>query len=189
MTSVIKAQPSYRYSFSSSSSDGLLLRLQGALLWQRESLILFGRSVLVPRQVAFVADKGLCYRYSGKDHHGHGWPIWLLPIKKEAESLAGQSFNAVLLNWYQNGNEYMGWHADDEKILGPAPVVAMLSLGVTRPFLFRLKANHTIKHSIELENNSWLIMAADTQVFWQHTLPVRKRVKEERISLTFRLLL
>lgn len=83
----------------------------------------------------------------------------------------------------------MGWHADDEKILGPAPVVAMLSLGATRPFVFRLKANHSIKHNVELENESWLIMAASTQVLWQHSLPVRKRIKEERISLTFRLLL
>lgn len=150
---------------------------------------MFGRSIQVPRQVAFVANAGVCYRYSGKDHLGTGWPGWLLPLKEEAESLAQQSFNAVLLNWYQNGEEYMGWHADDEKSLGPAPVVAMLSLGAQRPFLFRLKANHHIKHSVELEDKSWLVMSASTQVLWQHSLPIRKRIKEERISLTFRLLL
>jgi alkylated DNA repair dioxygenase AlkB len=83
----------------------------------------------------------------------------------------------------------MGWHADDEKSLGPAPVVAMLSLGASRPFLFRLKANHQIKHSVKLEDASWLVMSASTQVLWQHSLPVRKRIKAERISLTFRLLL
>ncbi|WP_441806209.1 alpha-ketoglutarate-dependent dioxygenase AlkB family protein [Marinomonas foliarum] len=181
--------PSYRYSFSSSSPQALMPQLQSGLSWERESLKMFGREVSVPRQVAFIADLGVCYRYSGKDHLGSGWPEWLLAIKEEAESLAHQSFNAVLLNWYQDGEEYMGWHADDEKILGPAPVVAMLSLGATRPFVFRLKANHSIKHNVELENESWLIMAASTQVLWQHSLPVRKRIKEERISLTFRLLL
>ena len=164
-------------------------QLQSRLFWERESLTMFGREVSVPRQVAFIADEGVCYRYSGKDHLGTGWPDWLLAIKKEAESLAQQPFNAVLLNWYQDGDEYMGWHADDEKALGPAPVVAMLSLGATRPFLFRLKANHVIKHKVELEHASWLIMSASTQVLWQHSLPVRKRIKEERISLTFRLLL
>ncbi|UTV98338.1 alpha-ketoglutarate-dependent dioxygenase AlkB [Marinomonas rhizomae] len=185
----MEARPSYRYSFSSSSLPSLMSQLKSDVLWERESLTMFGRDVLVPRQVAFIADHGVCYRYSAKDHHGFGWPDWLLPIKKEAEQHACQSFNAVLLNWYQDGDEYMGWHADDEKILGPAPVVAMLSLGVSRPFLFRLKVNHQIKHSVELENGSWLVMSASTQVLWQHSLPVRKRIKEERISLTFRLLL
>lgn len=189
MNSLMEARPSYRYSFSSSSSQALLPRLKDGLLWERESLSMFGRDVLVPRLVAFVADHGLHYRYSGKDHIGVGWPEWLLSVKAEAEAQAGQAFNAVLLNWYQNGEDYMGWHSDDEKTLGPAPVVAMLSLGVERPFLFRLKVNHKIKHSQVLENGSWLIMSASTQVLWQHSLPIRKRIKEERMSLTFRLLL
>ncbi|MDP5057177.1 MAG: alpha-ketoglutarate-dependent dioxygenase AlkB [Marinomonas hwangdonensis] len=185
----MKTQPSYRYSFSSSSLALSLDRLKADLLWERESLMMFGRPVLVPRNVAFVADQGVIYRYSGKDHIGEGWPDWLLAAKAEAEGVAQQAFNAVLLNWYQNGEEYMGWHSDDEKSLGPAPVVAMLSLGATRSFLFRLKKKPSIKHSIELENASWLVMSASTQVMWQHCLPVRKRVKEERISLTFRLIL
>jgi alkylated DNA repair dioxygenase AlkB len=150
---------------------------------------MFGRDVAVPREVAFVADQGACYRYSGKDHYGDGWPDCLLPLKQEAEKQAGQTFNCVLLNWYKDGTDYMGWHSDDEKTLGPAPVVAMLSLGVTRSFLFRLKSNHKVKHCMELENASWLIMHPSTQILWQHSLPVRKRIKEERISLTFRLLL
>jgi alkylated DNA repair dioxygenase AlkB len=164
-----------------------LLKLN--LPWERESLKMFGHDVLVPRQVAFIADEDICYRYSGKDHHGRGWPDWLLLAKIEAEKLADQSFNSVLLNWYQHGEEYMGWHSDDEKQLGPAPVVAMLSFGVKRPFVFRLKENHKVKHSVEVEDRSWLIMSSSTQVLWQHSLPVRKKIKEERISLTFRLLL
>lgn len=163
--------------------------LKFKILWERESLSLFGRDVLVPRKVAFVANTGTCYRYSGKDHHGEGWPEWLLPVKKEAEALAQQPFNSVLLNWYKDGEDYMGWHSDDEKVLGPAPIVAMLSLGAQRDFLFRLKTDHKMKHKIELEDASWLIMNASTQVLWQHSLPIRKRIKEERISLTFRLLL
>ncbi|MGB0781930.1 MAG: alpha-ketoglutarate-dependent dioxygenase AlkB family protein [Marinomonas sp.] len=166
-----------------------MLSLKALLPWERETLPMFGRDIAVPRKVAFVADKGVCYRYSGKDHDGVGWPEWLLPIKEEAERVAQQAFNSVLLNWYQDGEDYMGWHADNEKVLGPAPVVAMLSLGVSRPFLFRLKTNHKIKHSVELEHGSWLVMSASTQVLWQHALPKRKAIKEERISLTFRLLL
>lgn len=163
--------------------------LKTELHWEREQLSMFGRHILVPRRVAFVAQEGCCYRYSGKDHQGDGWPEWLLPIKEEAERVAEQVFNSVLLNWYQDGEEYMGWHSDDEKSLGPAPVIAMLSLGAPRSFVFRLKSDHSVKHSVELEDGSWLVMSASTQVLWQHTLPVRKRVKQERISLTFRHLL
>ncbi|GAB3484762.1 alpha-ketoglutarate-dependent dioxygenase AlkB [Marinomonas epiphytica] len=150
---------------------------------------MFGKKVAVPRKVAFVAQKGLGYRYSGKDHWGVGWPDELRVLKDQAEALAGQEFNSVLLNWYQNGEDYMGWHADNERVLGPAPQVAMLSLGVSRDFVFRLKKNPKIKHSLLLEGGSWLVMEASTQVLWEHSLPVRKRVMQERISLTFRLLL
>lgn len=150
---------------------------------------MFGREVSVPRKVAFLGDHGLCYRYSGKDHYAHGWPDWLLDAKQEAERLSGQRFNCVLVNWYQDGDDYMGWHSDSESVLGPAPVVAMLSLGAPRDFVFRLKGNHKIKHEVCLADASWLVMGASTQALWQHSLPKRKKVKEERISLTFRLLL
>jgi len=185
----METTPSYRYSFFSSSEQALMSLLKRDLLWERETLSMFGRDVVVPRKVSFVAEKGLRYRYTGKDHYGFGWPEWLLPVKAEAEQLAGQSFNCVLLNWYQNGEEYMGWHSDNEKSLGPAPVVAMLSLGAERDFIFRLKSDHKVKHQVLLEKRSWLIMNPSTQLLWQHSLPVRKRIKEERISLTFRLLL
>ncbi|MGO3345152.1 MAG: alpha-ketoglutarate-dependent dioxygenase AlkB family protein [Marinomonas sp.] len=185
----LASRPSYLYSFSSSSWLTLLSRLKTDLEWHQEVLMMFGKAVCVPRKVAFLADKECCYSYSGKDHYGVGWPDWLLEVKQEAEYVSGQEFNSVLVNWYQDGEDYMGWHADDEKILGPAPVIAMLSLGVARDFLFRRKSDHSVKHSIGLENATWLIMGASTQVLWQHSLPKRKRVKEERISLTFRLLL
>lgn len=185
----MKLQPSYRYSKCHSSQQQWLSYLKSELDWQQEKLRMFGKQVPVPRKVAFVADEGLGYRYSGKDHWGQGWPTPLLELKQEAEKQARQRFNCVLLNWYQNGNDYMGWHADNEAILGPAPQVAMLSLGASRDFVFRLKNNPKIKHSLVLEGGSWLIMGASTQVLWQHTLPVRKGVQQERISLTFRLLL
>lgn len=167
----------------------LLPCLKKNLEWNQEKIIMFGREVSVPRKVAFLGDHGLCYRYSGVDHYAQGWPDWLLSIKQEAECLSGQRFNCVLLNWYQDGDDYMGWHSDSEATLGPAPMVAMLSLGAQREFVFRLKGNHKIKHTVSLTNESWLVMCESTQVLWQHSLPKRKKVKEERISLTFRLLL
>ncbi|GAM62570.1 alkylated DNA repair protein alkB [Vibrio ishigakensis] len=33
-------------------------------------------------------------------------------------------FNSVLVNLYRNGDDYMGWHSDNEKELGVNPVIA-----------------------------------------------------------------
>ena len=49
------------------------------------------------------------------------------------------NFNTCLLNYYPSGADGMGYHADDEKELGHQPVIASLSLGATRKFVFKHK--------------------------------------------------
>ena len=46
-------------------------------------------------------------------------------------------FNSVLANLYRDGRDCMGWHSDDEPELGPAPVIASVSLGATRRFVLK----------------------------------------------------
>ncbi|TDO98721.1 alpha-ketoglutarate-dependent dioxygenase AlkB family protein [Marinomonas balearica] len=179
----------YRYIPPSSSNGDNFQLLRQKIDWQQESLTMFGKDILVPRLVSFIADAGLQYTYSGKTHSGYGWPDWMKVFKLQAELLTGQTYNSVLANLYRHGEDYMGWHSDNERELGPAPVVVTYSVGATRDFLFRLKRDHKTKTSIKLENESWLIMSASAQVLWQHSLPVRKKVTEERISLTFRQIL
>jgi alkylated DNA repair dioxygenase AlkB len=178
--------PPYRY-FSDETIDStaLLQHLQH-LPWQQEQLFLFGRWVAVPRRVLFFADIGVTYRYSGVDHIGRGWPDSLKPLKQKAEYYAQQTFNSVLLNRYQTGDDYMGWHSDDEVCLGPAPTIAMLSLGCARDFLFRVKTAPKKHHSLQVTDSSWLIMLPPTQALWQHSLPKRKKANGIRVSLTFR---
>lgn len=154
--------------------------------------MMFGRAVPVPRQVAFFADKGVSYRYSGRNHLGTGWPDWLTDYRVQAERLCLQSFNSVLLNYYADGDEYMGWHSDDEIELGPAPRIAMYSIGAAREFMFREKRGlkkSSQKHTLTVESGSWLIMDPPSQALWQHCLPKRKAIQSPRISLTFRLIL
>jgi alkylated DNA repair dioxygenase AlkB len=43
------------------------------------------------------------------------------------------------LNRYKGGNDYVGWHADDEKLYGPTPEIASLSLGCDRDFVLKKK--------------------------------------------------
>lgn len=80
----------------------------------------------------------------------------------------------------------MGWHSDDEKELGPDPVIASLSLGASRTFRFRNKQNHKNSFGLELENGSLLLMAGELQNHWQHCLPRTAKSVGDRLNLTFR---
>lgn len=73
----------------------------------------------------------------------------------------------------------------ERRELGPAPVIASLSLGATRRFVLRDRPSGQ-KHAIELTHGSLLVMAGATQRRWQHALPRTARQVGERINLTFR---
>ena len=79
----------------------------------------------------------------------------------------------------------MGYHADDEKELGDQPIIASLSLGATRKFVFKHKKTQD-KVALYLESGQLVVMHGDTQTFWKHTITKTKKVSAGRISLTFR---
>jgi alkylated DNA repair dioxygenase AlkB len=79
----------------------------------------------------------------------------------------------------------VGWHSDDEKELGREPVIASVSLGGERKFVFKHKRNSE-KVEIILAAGSLLIMKGTCQQHWVHSLPKSKKVPDPRINLTFR---
>lgn len=150
------------------------------LPWQRESLHMFGRQVQVPRHVAWQGDPGLCYRYSGMDHHADGWRSEFAALREQLQSSSGRRFNFLLANHYQHGDDYMGWHRDDEA--GLASLVASISLGACRRFLVRGQGDSRSRR-LDLSHGSLLIFDGAMR----HSLP-RCAYAEPRINLTFRLL-
>lgn len=155
------------------------------LNWQSETISMFGKKIIVPRKIIFMGDKNINYRYSGKDHITERWHPCILAIKEHLASANGLVFNCVLCNLYQDGNDYMGWHSDDEKSLGNNPVIASVSFGATRPFLFKDKQTQE-KHKIFLESGSLLIMKNHCQKQFWHMLPKVKNLDQPRVNLTFR---
>ena len=116
------------------------------------------------------------------------WFEELDSLRHSIAAAIAASINSVLVNLYRDGHDSMGWHADDEPELGDRPVIASLSLGVEREFLLRYRdvSRGIPKQSIVLPNGSLLVMAGDTQKFWQHALPKRRGITTPRINLTFR---
>lgn len=94
------------------------------------------------------------------------------------------------LNLYRDGNDYMSWHRNDERELGERPVIASVSLGVTRRFGFRSvehgSAGHRETYSLDLTDGSLLLMRGEIQSAWEHGIAKARGVTEPRINLTFR---
>lgn len=166
-------------------ADRLFAALLAEVPWASEELTLFGRAVVAPRLVAWHGDPGAHYAYSGRDHAPRRWTPALAALRERVEAACGARFNAVLANRYRHGRDSMGWHSDDERELGPDPVIASVSLGAVRRFRLRHRATKAT-HGVDLPHGSLLVMAGATQRCWQHALPKTARPVGERINLTFR---
>ena len=163
-------------------ADALFATLKEQTPWNQE-VAGFGRPF--PRLTAYHADAGVAYRYSGVEHQAAPWPDYLIPIRRRVEETAQAPFNSLLLNFYRDGSDSIGYHSDAEPELGLNPIVPSISLGATRRFI--LRHNRTRERLIfELSHGSLLLMAGTTQHNWQHTVPKTKAVVGERINLTFR---
>jgi len=159
--------------------------LSNNICWSNETVIMFGKEITTKRKVAFYADAGISYTYSQKTKLALQWTPLLESIKMEIEKYTNQKYNACLLNYYHDGMEGMGWHADNEKEIVPNSSIASLSLGANRKFSFKHKiSKETI--SIVLENGSLLEMKGALQKHWLHALPKTTKVVTPRINLTFR---
>ena len=159
--------------------------LVNGIQWVNEVVIMFGKTITTKRKVAFYGNDSMEYTYSNKTKNAFPWTPLLLEIKKTVEAYTGESYNACLLNLYHDGNEGMGWHADDEKEIIADSSIASVSIGAARKFLFKHRESGE-KLSILLENGSLLEMKGPIQRHWLHSLPKSTKVKEARINLTFR---
>lgn len=178
--------------FNKDEANALYTQLEAELEWQQGHIKIFGRTVAEPRLSAWYGDAGKSYTYSGKKQDPLAWHPSLWALKERLSRLTpappsvSLRFNSVLANYYRNGQDSMGWHSDDEPELGPQPVIASVNLGETRRFLWRQKADKSIKQEIALTHGSVLLMFGNSQTLWQHAIPKAPKKDKGRINLTFR---
>ena len=154
--------------------------------WKHDSIKMYGKTIPLPRLTAWYGDPLKSYTYSGINCQPNEWNKGLLYIKERIEKVTQTKFNSVLLNWYRDGEDYLNWHADDEKELGKNPVIASVNFGETRDFVIRRNDEPSKKIVIPLKHGTLLIMRGEIQCYWQHSVPKRKKVKGSRFNLTFR---
>lgn len=169
------------------AADRAFTELQADIPWRQESITIFGKRYRQPRLIAWYGNTGKTYAYSGLVLDPRPWTPTLLRLKTQVEVLAGASFNSVLLNYYRDGQDSMGWHSDNEPELGINPVIASLSLGAKRRFCLRHRTRSDLARvDVWLSHGSLLIMAGAIQHHWRHAIPKTAKAIGPRINLTFR---
>ncbi|MDO9554324.1 alpha-ketoglutarate-dependent dioxygenase AlkB [Rhodonellum sp.] len=172
--------------FSEQESDLLFQKAVEEIHWKQEPIWMFGKKVMQPRLTALYGHPEISYGYSGIEMKPFPWTDFLLEIKNRIEKEAGVIFTHVLLNHYRDGKDSMGWHRDNEKVLGPNPVIGSVSFGANRNFQLRhyLDKQHMI--SLDLSHGSFLLMKGETQHHWEHQIPKTAKIIGPRINMTFR---
>jgi alkylated DNA repair dioxygenase AlkB len=171
------------------AADALFVALRDGVAWERHRIRLFGREVEAPRLSSWIGDPDAVYTYSRTRYAPRPWPETVYAIRERLRGECGADFNGVLANLYRDGDDSMGWHADDEPELGTRPLIASLSLGATRRFAIRHRNNAVPRLDIELAHGSLLLMDGATQSHYFHALPKTARAVGARINLTFRRLI
>ena len=76
------------------------------------------------------------------------------------------NFNQILLNWYRDGEDYIGMHSDDEsEIIKNTPIITV-SLGTTRDFVLQEKEKcegERKREVIKMEDNMAVVMGGTCQ--------------------------
>ena len=172
--------------FASNEAHALFEALSKEIRWERHRVRIRGREVDCPRLSGWEGDA--TYAYSGLILRPAPWTPRVDAVRHRIEAATGEMFNSVLANLYRDGADRLGWHADDEPELGPAPVIASASFGAPRRFLLRPKRSGA-SVPIVLEPGSLLVMRGTTQRHWMHSVPPTRRPVGPRINLTFRRIL
>jgi alkylated DNA repair dioxygenase AlkB len=165
----------YRGWLGRERADALLADIHARTVWVQERRKMYDRFVDVPREQAWFGD----------DRERPFTPL-LGEVRREVEALAGVPFSHVLLNRYRTGNDSVAWHHDREVDGMDRPVIASLTLGVTRAFDLRPKVDRAKIVSVDLDHGDLVIMRGETQDHYEHRVRKDPRVAGERINLTFR---
>jgi alkylated DNA repair dioxygenase AlkB len=169
------------------SDTKILRRLIAEIAWRSEEVVMWGRKLPQPRLTAWYGDADASYAYSGIQLHPLPWTPILLDIKARVEETVGSTFNSVLINYYRDNRDSIGFHSDDEPELGEQPVIASLSLGEERMFILKHKRLKLVGPVyVRLASGSLLLMKGDTQRCWRHGILKESRSCGPRINLTFR---
>ena len=173
----------YPQFYDRGAADALLHALNRLPLEQWQTII-DGRNAWESRLVSLHGDPGAGFQYRGLDREPRFWTRELTVIREALEAKTGYPFNCALVSLYRDGQDHLGWHADEGPEFGDDPVVACLTLGQGHEF--HLKAREGVARPIALHpaHGSLVLMGRGTQKHFLHCVPKLPKA-EPRLMLTF----
>jgi len=166
-----------------------------------------------PRDIAFVSDESKGYRYSKNiipSQPLNEYQKALLNLVntrfvQNSDTERPSLYNGILINYYENQDNSIGAHSDDETTLGPNGVISIV-FGETRMFRIRnltfpnqvyidgILQNFTtnkqktppIIHDLDVQSGTVIWMGGAFQTNFQHEIPKSSSILGPRISFTFR---
>ena len=160
------------------AADELFDVLADGVPWHEERMHIYDNAVRVPRLLA---------RYAGGEALPH-------PVLDEARSALNAHYGSELggpfvsagLCLYRDGSDSVAWHGD--RIARESPgdtMVAVVSLGATRPFALKPKSGGTGLR-LQVGHGDLLVMGGSCQRTWLHAVPKVAGCLGARISVQFR---
>lgn len=148
---------------------------------------IMGKTIPNPR---WEQPYGHSYKYGGIDHDA--LPLedpYLILLLEWAKKDSGLEYQGILINWYEDGQHYIGYHADNEKELVPNSPIYSFTYGQERDFYIKSKKDKAYLEKIWMKNGSLIIMGGEMQKHYKHSVPKRAHNKcpEKRINITIRL--
>lgn len=148
------------------------------------TVTVYGRVCHQRRCVGFYSDDSAGYKYSHTVAEARKLPLDLRFIMDKLNDEYGYDYNGILVNRYRNGLDHVGAHGDSEEGLCRGSVVS-ISYGASRKF--RIYEEGKMVCEVLHEHGMLLCMEGENfQRRYKHTIPIEKKVKEARLSLTFR---
>lgn len=153
--------------------NGLFAELASDVPWERMPYEVNGIEVLSPRLMHIIK----------MDKNAEDFPMFA-KLRKRMEKLTGVRFKYAVLNYYRDGNDHIGFHSDRE--VDCNQIVASVSLGSTRRFVFKHRFRKDVVHKFMLGNGDVLVINTEAiKTSYKHAVPKMKNAGP-RISITFR---
>ena len=167
--------------------DKCIAEVKPQLEYQPE-IFIYGKQCKQSRNVGFFSNESIGYKYSGKLMKSKILSPSIADLLATVnEMFGGENFNGILVNEYEDGEKYISAHSDDESGLVENIGVVSISYGAERNFRIRNKADKTIVCNEPTKHCGILQMGGiNFQKLYTHEIPVQKKIKESRISFTFR---
>ena len=157
------------------------------LLEHQPAIVVYGKMCKQPRNVGFFSNESIGYTYSRQLMQSQPLGLDMAELLRMVNELLGANFNGILVNEYENGTNTIGAHSDSEVGLDANVGVVAISYGAERKFRIRNKSDNSIVCDEPTTHCGLLVMGgANFQKLYTHEIPVQKKIKDSRISFTFR---